>query len=167
MENVKRIYPSQQLVCCLDARVLKTLMWLMGWQSQGEIKVYVHQMSRFLHMDEEVIELCIQTLVDTNLITLWKKDEQWLCTLNGEQIQKYFKIPMEKIKDGNGIPMAKETTWNKTLESSSKQGDIADLSTKDLQRLLLRIEAQLSEREQVKKVVVTPEKDNDINDLPF
>lgn len=167
MENVKRIYPSQQLVCCLDSRVLKCLMWLIGWQSQGEIKVYVHQMSKFLHMDEEVIELCIQTLIDTKLIALWKKDEQWLCTLNGEQIQKYFKIPMEKIKDGNGIEMAAEATWNKTQESSTKQGDIADLSTKDLQRLLLRIEAQLNERAQVEKTVVTPEKDNDINDLPF
>ena len=168
MENVKRIYPSQQLVCCLDSRVLKCLMWLIGWQSQGEIKVYVHQMSKFLHMDEEVIELCIQTLINTNLITLLKKDEQWLCRLNGEQIQKYFKIPMEKIKDGNGIEMASEATWNKTPESSEKQGDIADLSTKDLQRLLLRIEAQLSEREKVKKVVVTPEPtNNEIDSLPF
>ncbi len=86
MENVKRIYPSQQLVCSLDARVLKCLMWLLGWQSQGDIKVYVHQMSKFLHMDEEVVELGIQTLVDTNLITLKKQGDNWIANLNAEQI---------------------------------------------------------------------------------
>jgi len=172
MENAKtkRIYPSQQLICSLDARVLKTLMWFLGWQSQGDIKIYVHQMSKFLHMDEDIIELCIQTLEDTHLIDIKRVDQSWIANLNGEQIQKYFNIPMEKIKDGNGIPMAKEATWNQEVKVETKQqsNDIEDMSEQDLKRLLLRIEASLNEKQQMRKCVITPEpKNNDIDSLPF
>ena len=169
MENVKRIYPSQQLVCCLDARVLKTFLWILGWQSQGDIKIYVHQMSRFLHMEEEVVELCIQTLEDAKLIDIKRVDQTWIANLNGEQIQRYFKIPMEKIKDGNGIPMAKEVTWNKE-EVTNKQSSngIEDMSDDELKVLLKRIQISLNERDQMKKAVVTNEKTNEeIDDLPF
>lgn len=164
----KKIYPSQQLVCCLDARVLKVFMWLCGWQSQGDIKIYVHQMSKFLHMDEEVIELCIQTLEDAHLIDIKRIDTNWICNLNGEQIGKYFNIPMEKIKDGNGIAMAKDVTWNKEKETKPSSPTIEDMSEQDLKRLLLRIEASLSEKQQLKKVVVTAEpNDNYDYQLPF
>lgn len=167
MENTKRIFPSQQLVCCLDARVLKCLMWLMGWQSQGDIKVYTKQMSKFLHMDEEVVELGIQTLVDTNLISLRKQGDNWVANLNAEQIQRYFNIPMEKIKDGNGIPMATEVKW-KREEKKQSSNDISDMSDDELKLLLRRIQISINEREQLRKCVVTAEpKNDDIDSLPF
>ena len=162
----KKIYPSQQLVCSLDARVLKCFLWILGWQSQVDIKIYVHQMSKFLHMDEEVIELCIQTLEDVHLIDIKRVDQTWIANLNGEQIQKYFNIPMEKIKDGNGIQMASNVTWNQEVKEESEQlNDIRNMSEQDLKRLLLRIEASLSEKQQMKKCVVTAEPK--VDDLPF
>lgn len=162
----KKIYPSQQLVCSLDARVLKCFLWILGWQSQVDIKIYVHQMSKFLHMDEEVIELCIQTLEDVHLIDIKRVDQTWIANLNGEQIQKYFNIPMEKIKDGNGIQMASNVTWNQEVKEESEQlNDIRSMSEQDLKRLLLRIEASLSEKQQMKKCVVTADKE--VDDLPF
>ena len=172
MENKsKKIYPSQQLVCSLDANVLKCLMWLLGWQSQGDIKIYVKQMSKFLHMDEEIIELCIQTLEDVHLIDIKRVDQTWIANLNAEQIQKYFNIPMEKIKDSKGIPMATEVTWNQEVKVEVKEAsnDIEDMSEQDLKRLLLRIEASLSEKQQMKKTVVsvTSSKNDDVDDLPF
>lgn len=163
----KKIYPSQQLVCSLDARVLKCFLWILGWQSQVDIKIYVHQMSKFLHMDEEVIELCIQTLEDVHLIDIKRVDQTWIANLNGEQIQKYFNIPMEKIKDGNGIQMASNVTWNQEVKEENKQpNDIDNMSEQDLKRLLLRIEASLSEKQQIKKCVVTAEP-KEVDDLPF
>jgi hypothetical protein len=169
MENKsKKIYPSQQLVCSLDANVLKCLMWLLGWQSQGDIKIYVKQMSKFLHMDEEIIELCIQTLEDVHLIDIKRVDQTWIANLNAEQIQKYFNIPMEKIKDGNGIQMASEVTWNQEVkvEVNEASNDIEDMSEQDLKRLLLRIEASLSEKQQLKSKIVNNQ-DNEVTDLPF
>ena len=167
MENKsKKIYPSQQLVCALDSRVLKTLMWFLGWQSQGDIKIYVHQMSKFLHMDEEVIELCIQTLEDVHLIDIKRIGQTWIANLNAETFQRYFNIPMEKIKDGNGIQMASEVTWNQEVKQQSN--GIEDMSESELRRLLLRIESSLIEKQQLSKCVVTAEpKNNDIDSLPF
>lgn len=171
MENkTKRIYPSQQLVCSLDANVLKCLMWLLGWQTQGDIKIYVHQMSKFLHMDEEIIELCIQTLEDVHLIDIKRVDQTWIANLNAEQIQKYFNIPMEKIKDGNGIQMASEVTWNQEVKVEVKEAsnDIEDMSDDELKLLLKRIQISLNERDQMKKVVVSSKPtNNDIDSLPF
>ena len=172
MENKsKKIYPSQQLVCALDSRVLKTLMWILGWQSQGDIKIYVHQMSKFLHMDEEVIELCIQTLEDVHLIDIKRVDQTWIANLNAETFQKYFNIPMEKIKDGNGIQMASEVTWNQEVKVEVKEAsnDIEDMSEQDLRLLLLRIEASLNEKQQLRKCVVTNEPKKEVDDygLPF
>lgn len=167
----KKIFPSQQLVCALDSRVLKTLMWILGWQSQGDIKIYVHQMSKFLHMDEEVIELCIQTLEDVHLIDIKRIGQTWIANLNAETFQRYFNIPMEKIKDGNGIQMASEVTWNQDVKVEVKEAsnDISDMSEQDLKRLLLRIEASLSEKQQMKKTLVTAtsSKNDDVDDLPF
>lgn len=170
MENKsKKIYPSQQLVCSLDANVLKCLMWLLGWQSQGDIKIYVHQMSKFLHMDEEIIELCIQTLEDVHLIDIKRVDQTWIANLNAEQIQKYFTIPMEKIKDSKGIPMATEVTWNQEAKVEVKEAsnDITDMSDDELKMLLKRIQVSLNERDQMKKVVVSSKPNNDIDSLPF
>ena len=171
MENKsKKIYPSQQLVCSLDANVLKCLMWLLGWQSQGDIKIYVHQMSKFLHMDEEIIELCIQTLEDVHLIDIKRVDQTWIANLNAEQIQKYFNIPMEKIKDGNGIQMASEVTWNQEVKVEVKEAsnDISDMSDDELKMLLKRIQISLNERDQMKTVVVSSKPtNNDIDSLPF
>lgn len=171
MENKsKKIYPSQQLVCALDSSVLKTLMWILGWQSQGDIKIYVHQMSKFLHMDEEVIELCIQTLEDVHLIDIKRVDQTWIANLNAETFQKYFNVPMEKIKDGNGIQMASEVTWNQEVKAETKQqsNDISDMSDDELKLLLKRIQISLNERDQLKKVIVsTKSTNNDIDSLPF
>ncbi len=165
MENKsKKIFPSQQLVCCLDSRVLKVFMWLCGWQSQGDIKLYVSQMSKFLHLSEEDVELGIQTLEDIKLIDIKKIDQTFIANLNAEQVDKYFKIPMSKIAESGGIQIASEVTWNKEQEQKSCD-KLGDMSDQDLKRLLLRIEAQLSEREQVKKVVVKA--DNELTDLPF
>lgn len=160
MENKKRIYPSSQLVVALDAKCLKVAMWILGWSSQGSVKYYPKQFAKACKMEEKEVELCIQTLVNCKLLDVSIVDQTWMLTPNAEQFQKYYEVPMSKVIEGNGIPMAKEATWNKQDDSSGEMSD------EDLKRQILMLQARLNERQQMKKCVVTVE-DNYCNDLPF
>lgn len=156
----KRIYPSTQLVVALDSKTLKVAMWILGWQNQGSVKYYPKQFAKACKMEEKEVELCIQTLVNCKLIDVSLVDQTWMLTPNAEQFQKYYEVPMSKVIEGNGIPMAKEVTWNKQDDSTSEMSD------EDLKRQILMLQARLNERQQMKKCVVTVE-DNYCNDLPF
>lgn len=155
----KRIYPSTQLVVALDSKTLKVAMWILGWQNQGSVKYYPKQFAKACKMTEEEVELCIQTLVNCKLIDVSLVDQTWMLTPNAEQFQKYYEVPMSKVIEGNGIPMAKEVTWN-VVETKDDESD------EELQRQILMLQARLNERKQMKKCVVTVE-DNYCNDLPF
>ena len=158
MENKgKRIYPSSQLVCALDARVLKVLMWILGWQSQGSIKYYPKQFAKACKMTEDEVDLCIQTLIDIKLLDVSRIDQTWMLTPNGDRFQKYFDVPISKVIESDGIPMAKEVTWN--VEEEPKQ-EIADMSEQEITAMILRLQAQLNEKQQVKKLVKNNEPDD-------
>lgn len=159
-KQTKRIYPSSQLVCALDARVLKVLMWILGWQSQGSIKYYPKQFAKACKMTEDEVDLCIQTLIDIKLLDVGRIDQTWMLTPNGDRFQKYFDVPISKVIESDGIPMAKEVTWN--VEEEPKQ-EIADMSEQEITAMILRLQAQLNEKQQVKKLV----KNNEPDDLPF
>lgn len=159
-KQTKRIYPSSQLVCALDARVLKVLMWILGWQSQGSVKYYPKQFAKACKMTEDEVDLCIQTLIDIKLLDVSRIDQTWMLTPNGDRFQKYFDVPISKVIESDGIPMAKEVTWN--VEEEPKQ-DIADMSEQEITAMILRLQAQLNEKQQVKKLV----KNNEPDDLPW
>lgn len=161
MENKKRIYPSSQLVVALDSKTLKVAMWILGWSSQGSVKYYPKQFAKACKMEEKEVELCIQTLVNCKLIDVSLVDQTWMLTPNAEQFQKYYEVPMSKVLEGNGIPMAKEVTWN-VVETKDDESD------EELKRQILMLQAKLNERQQMKKCVVsTAASTNDVNDLPF
>ena len=164
MENKKRIYPSSQLVVALDSKTLKVAMWILGWSSQGSVKYYPKQFAKACKMEEKDVELCIQTLVNCKLIDVSLVDQTWMLTPNAEQFKKYYEVPMSKVLEGNGIPMAKEVTWNKQDDSSGEMSD------EELQRQILMLQTMLSERKQVRNKVVSMAASNDDNycsDLPF
>ena len=161
MEKTKRIYPSSQLVCALDARVLKCLMWILGWQSQGSIKYYPKQFAKACKMTEEEVDLCIQTLVDCKLLDVSKIDQTWMLTPNGEQFQKYYDIPISTVIEGNGIKMAEHVSWN----CEETKVDVSDMSEQQITAMILRLQAQLNEKKLVQKMVVGSS--NKVDDLPF
>lgn len=163
MENKgKRIYPSTQLIVALDARVLKVYLWILSWSSsQGSVKYYERQFAKACKMTEDEVELCIQTLVDTKLIDISRVDQTWMITPNDEQNQKYYNIPISKVLEGSGIPMASNVSWNCDVEPKE---DIADMSEQQITAMILRLQAQLNEKKEVKKMVASP---NIPNDLPF
>lgn len=159
--KTKRIYPSSQLVCALDCRVLKVLMWILGWQNQGSIKYYPKQFAKACKMEEDDVDLCIQTLIDTKLLDVSRIDQTWMLTPNAEQFQKYYDIPISKVIEGNGIKMADKITWN--CEEAPK-ADVDDMDEKQIQAMILRLQASLNEKKQVKELVKSNEV---VDDLPF
>ena len=162
MENKgKRIYPATQLIVALDPRVLKVYLWILSWSaSQGSVKYYERQFAKACKMTEEEVELCIQTLVDVKLIDISRVDQTWMITPNDEQNQKYYNIPISKVLEGSGIPMASNVSWNCDVEPKE---DIADMSEQQITAMILRLQAQLNEKKEVKKMVTTAIP----NDLPF
>ena len=163
MENKgKRIYPATQLIVALDPRVLKVYLWILSWSSsQGSVKYYEKQFAKPCKMTEEEVELCIQTLVDVKLIDISRVDQTWMITPNDEQNQKYYNIPISKVLEGSGIQMASNVSWNCDVEPKE---DIADMSEQQITAMILRLQAQLNEKKEVKKMVASP---NIPNDLPF
>ena len=162
MENKgKRIYPATQLIVALDPRVLKVYLWILSWSaSQGSVKYYEKQFAKACKMTEDEVELCIQTLVDVKLIDISRVDQTWMITPNDEQNQKYYNIPISKVLEGSGIPMASNVSWNCDVEPKE---DIADMSEQQITAMILRLQAQLNEKKEVKKMVTTAIP----NDLPF
>lgn len=164
METNEKVYASQQLICMLPALALKVLLYLMNWQRYGNVKYFQKQMCGFLHIDPSELDLAIQTLADNKLIDVCKIDDNWCFNLNKDTIKKYFDVPMQTIKDHEGLKLSKEITWNK--ETTTQSNDVDDMSEDEMKRMLLMLQARLKEKEEVKKVVVTA-KDNCCKDLPF
>ena len=158
----KRIFPSTQLVVALDARVLKVYLWILSWSSsQGSVKYYEKQFAKACKLSEDEVELCIQSLVDAKLIDVSRVDQTWMLTPNEEQNQKYYQIPISKVLEGNGIKMAESVTWNCDVEPKQ---DVADMSEQQIQAMILRLQAQLNEKKEVRKIVTSSV---NVDDLPF
>lgn len=164
----KKIYPSSQLVVALDPKVLKCYLWILAWQSQVNIKYYSKQFSKAVKMTVEEVEKCIQSLEDAKLIDISYVDQTWIITPNAEQAQKYYDVPLAKVLEGKGIPMAEKVTWN-VLESERQQDEkVADMNEQQLQAMILRLQAQLAEKQEVSKMVKQmSEPAIEYNDLPF
>lgn len=158
----KRIYPSTQLIVALDARVLKVYLWILSWSSsQGSVKYYEKQFAKACKLSEDEVELCIQSLVDAKLIDISRVDQTWMITPNEEQNQKYYQIPISKVLEGKGINLAEHVTWNCDVEPKH---DVADMTEQQIQAMILRLQAQLNEKKEVRKMVAS---NVDVNDLPF
>ena len=157
----KRVYPSQQLTVALDANTLKVLLWICGWGSS--VKYYAKQFAKACKMEEEEVELQIQTLVNANLVDVSKVDNVWIISPNGKTFQKYYEIPLSKVLEGNGIPVAKGISWN----CETPKEDISEMSEQQIRTMILRLQASLNEKQQIKQCVVTPEPKQDYDSLPF
>ena len=148
METNEKVFLSQQLICMLPPLALKVMGYLLNWQKYDSIKYYPNQMCGFMHITEEELELALQTLEDNKMISI-----------NKETVRKYFKVDMKVIHDHQGIKMAEHVTWN---TSKAKEPQIEDMTPTQIQAMILRLQAQLNEKKQVKDMIK-----NDFDDLPF
>lgn len=158
----KKAFVSTQLLAVLPPMALKTLMYICNWQnSPNGIMLYEHRFAKTLKMTEQEVRLCIQTLINLKLIDLTRIDGKWRIEINVDEFGKYLKIPMDRVIEHEGYKMADKVEYEAVEEN--KPSSIEDMSDDDLKKLLMRIEASLSERQQVKELVKT----NVPSDLPF
>ena len=158
-----RVYISNQLACMLPPTALKTLFYLISWQSQEQIKYYQKQFAKTMHLDQAEIDQAIQLLIDKELISASRIDNNWVFTLEKKKIQSYFNVPMNKVAEHSGFKLPSEITWNK---EEQKSGDINDMSDDEMKRMILMLQARLNEKQQVKEKVVSMS-NNDSDSLPF
>ena len=164
----ERVYISNQLACMLPPTALKTFFYLILWQSQEQIKYYQKQFAKTMHLDQAEIEQAIQLLIDKELISASRIDNNWVFTLEKKKIQSYFKVPMSKVVEHDGFKLPTQITWNK--EEKKQSNGINDMSDDEMKRMIIMLQARLNEKEQVKKVVVSASKNKTedvIDDLPW
>ena len=164
----ERVYISNQLACMLPPTALKTLFYLISWQSQEQIKYYQKQFAKTMHLDQAEIEQAIQLLIDKELISASRIDNNWVFVLEKKKIQSYFNVPMNKVVEHDGFKLPTQITWNK--EEKKQSNVINDMSDDEMKRMILMLQARLNEKEQVKKVVVSASKNETedvIDNLPF
>ena len=168
-EKPKRLYPSTQLLVALNAKVLITYLWILTWG--GSVRYFSKQFMKATGLTEDSVERCIQTLVDLKLVTVTNTEQGFMLTPNAEEHQKYFKMPLAQMLGAGKIKMADEATWNRTTpvqESKIENMEIEDLDADQLKALLIRLQASIQEKEQMKKFVkVASSPAEKFDDLPF
>lgn len=168
-EKPKRLYPSSQLLVALEARVLKTYLWILNWG--GSVRYFSRHFSKAIGISEDRVERCIQALVDKRLVTVTNTEQGFLLTPNAEEHQKYFEIPLGQMLGCDKIKMADEATWTKTTpvqKSKIEDIEIDDMDDDQLEAVMIRLQASINERKQMKKFVkVTSSPTEKFDDLPF
>lgn len=160
MEDKKTFIPTQ-LAAMLHPIPLKILLYMVNMQGIGVFKIYTSALSGILKMKEEHLKIGIQTLIDNNLISISKNDEGHFVTkLNKDTFQKFFEIPVGELKNKELLPVAKDVTWDKIQPTKPSTND--DMSTAEIKRMLLMLQAQLKEREQVEKMVKVNDEPTDL-----
>lgn len=170
MEKKEKVYMSSQLVCMLPPQACKVFQYILGWQGSEIIKYYPKQYAKMLHMDELEVELAIQTLVDNKLLDVGIIDQTFILEINKDVVRKYFNVPLQKVHDHEGFKMSTKVTWNVPEQEKSKPkvADIDDMDESQIQAMILRLQASLNEKQQMKKLVKMAEEPCvSVSDLPF
>lgn len=159
----KKAFVSTQLLAVLPPMALKVIMYICNWQnSPNGIMLYEHRFAKTLKMTEQEVRLCIQTLINLKLIDLTRIDGKWRIEINVDEFGKYLKIPMERVIEHEGYKMADKVEYDNESVPIEESDEFEDMTEQQLQRLLLRIEASLNEKKQVKELVKT-----NVTNLPF
>ena len=163
-EKPKRLYPPTQLIAALDAKVLKTYLWITTWG--WNVRYYSKQFSKAIGISEDEVERCLQALVDKKLITVTNTEQGFVLNPNAEEHEKYFEMLLGQVLEGDKIKMAEKATWNKN--APIQKSKIEDMDAQQIQALIVRLQASLKEKKQIEKFVkVTSTPSEKFDDLPF
>lgn len=146
----KRLYPSTQLIALLHPKVLKVYLYLLSWQNVKPVKIYLKRISDITKLSVRDIEIAIQSLIDNGLIQV-RHNGVADVVFDKDGIMKYFDVPMKEIAAMELLPVSTNVTWNKPVKT--KVDEIDDLSEEQMKQLILRLQASLNEKQQVKKLV--------------
>jgi hypothetical protein len=160
METNEKVYVSTQLLAVLPPMVLKILLFNVNWQNSPKgIMLYEHRFGRTLKMTDQEVRVSIQTLINLKLIDLTRIDGKWRIELNQTEFKKYYKIPMERVIEHEGYKLADKITYDEV-----EKEDDGDMSEEQIQKMILRLQAQLNEKKQTKQLVASVA---ETDDLPF
>ena len=161
-----RAFISNQLACVLHPLAFKTLFYINSWNKPQ--KYYPKNLSKVLHIDVSELDSAIQSLVDHKLLDVSNVDGKFVLEVEKEELEKYVKIPMERVLTHQGYSLPTEITWNKLEVMPKKIDDLEGLSPKEISQLIMRLQATLNEKKQVKELVTSSSSSNDDADgLPF
>lgn len=159
----KKVFIPTQLTALLHPIALKILLYMVNMQGLGDFKIYTSALSGILKMKEEHLKIGIQTLIDNNLISISKNDEgHFVAKLNKDAFKKFFEIPVGELKNKELLPVAKDVTWDKIQPAKPSIKNDDSMSTAEIKRMLLMLQAQLKEREQVEKMVKVNDEPTDL-----
>ncbi len=160
METNEKVYVSTQLLAVLPPMVLKVLLFIVNWQNSPKgIMLYEHRFGRTLKMTDQEVRVSIQTLINLKLIDLTRIDGKWRIELNQTEFKKYYKIPMDRVIEHEGYNLADKITYDEV-----EKEDDGDMSEEQIQKMILRLQAQLNEKKQTKQLVASVA---ETDDLPF
>ena len=146
----------------LPPTALKTLFYLISWQSQEQIKYFDKQFSKAMHLDKAEIEQALQLLIDKELINARKIDTYWVFELEKKKIQSYFNVPMQKVYDHEGFKLPPQITWNK--EKTTPTDSFSSISDEQLEKMVQELQRRREEKKKGCQVVYA----NDVvDDLPW
>ena len=140
----ERVYISNQLACMLPPTALKTLFYLISWQSQEQIKYYQKQFAKTMHLDQAEIEQAIQLLIDKELISASRIDNNWVFVLEKKKIQSYFNVPMNKVVEHDGFKLPSEITWNK--EEKKQSDSFSSISDEQLEKMIKELQRRKAKK---------------------
>lgn len=143
MDN-ERVYISNQLACMLPPTALKTLFYLISWQSQEQIKYFDKQFSKAMHLNKAEIEQAIQLLIDKELISARKIDTYWVFELEKKKIQSYFSVPMQKVYEHEGFKLPPQITWNK--EETTQTDSFSSISDEQLEKMIKELQRRKAKK---------------------
>lgn len=164
-----RAFVSNQLACVLHPLAFKTLFYLNSWNKPQ--KYYPKNLAKVLHIDVSELDLAIQSLVDHKLLSVSNVDGKFVLEIEKKELEKYVKIPMERVLEHEGYSLPTDITWNKLEAMPKKIDDLEGLSPKEISQLILRLQATLNEKNETSRKIVTvsssSSNDDVVDDLPF
>ena len=164
----KKTYLPMQVKYLMPESMYKVIDALVVFQKDG-IMSYSKKMCEYLHMDESIVEQCIQTAIDMKLFTLAEKNGGiFKFKLNEDTIKKMNEIPLKDVNHIKLITLSTEIRFKNDHEEIKPSSNFDNMSEEDMKKMILMMQARLKEREEVKNIVRLASEPTDApDDLPW
>lgn len=166
--ETKKIYLPMQVKYLMPESMYKVIDALVVFQKEGIVS-YSKKMCEYLHMDEPIVEQCVQTAIDINLFTpIDKNGGIFRFKINEDTVKKMNEIVLKDVNHIKLITLSTEIKFKNNSSESKPASDFDDMSEEDMKKMILMMQARLKEREEVKKIVqFASEPTSNVNDLPW
>lgn len=140
---MERIYLPLKLKCLLPTEVYKVADIMFACQKEGFV-TYSPANVKSLHMPKEVIEVCLQTLLDKDILHRPEKEDKfWKFKINREELEKYNSSSWDDI---NNAPVIMRSAEVKFTHETVYQP--VDMSTEQMMALMKKLQAQILSKQQ-------------------